>query len=114
MTRKSDHPRTAHTTPDTAADFDDRLRLPGDWLDDSDALISAKSAVDDLTSDDVENGRVGPDNEEEGRKDELVSRMSSISRAGPQKLVQAMLALDRAKNDVDIAAARAILRVSTF
>jgi hypothetical protein len=87
------------------------LRLPDDWDDGSAAAISEGAANDvALQRDDAD-----MDAECEDRSDEeFASRMLAMYKAGPPKLVKAMLALDKARNEEDIAAARALLRVSAF
>ena len=101
MTRNTDHPRADRDTPDAASGCDFSLpHIPDDWNADSAASTSAKAAKNDLVTNDVEIGRVELDNGE--------------LREGSPNLLKAMLALDLAKNNDDIAAARAILRFSAF
>lgn len=111
MTRRSHPLRAARATSQAVSDGDDSLSLPDDWDDGSAVAISEGAANDDaLQRDDAD-----MDAEcEHGHDDEFASRMLAMYESGPPKLVKAMLALDKARNEEDIAAARAILRVSAF
>lgn len=112
MTRKPTQPRAVRAN-DVAVPGDDGLHLPDDWRDDcANDAIAAEAASDEPATSGV--GFSDDDQDEDDDADERARQMFSTLRSAPPKLVKSMLALDRAKNDNDIAAARAILRVSVF
>lgn len=103
--KRQDKPTRATVASHQADDSDDRLHVPDDW-DDAADLATADSASE------TDNGRDFDDVEDD--PNERAQRMHAMLRAGPPKLVQALFALEGAKTEDDIAAARAILRVSAF
>lgn len=112
MTRKPTQPRAVRANH-VAVPGDDGLHLPDDWRDDcANDAIAAEAASDEPDTSGLESG--DEDQDEGNDEDERARQMSSTLRSAPPKLLKAMLALARAENDDDIAAARAILRVSAF
>lgn len=113
MTRKPTPPRAIRANHDTvSAGDDDVLHLPDDWRDDSAESITAEAANDEPDTSGLASGDDGQDEGDD--EDERTRQVLSMLRSAPPNLVKAMFALDRAKTDEDIAAARAILRVPGF
>lgn len=94
MTRQAKPPR-ADAVRNQVDCKNDRLQLPDDW-DDAANLAATHSECAPHDSPDLDDAEDNDDG------------------STPPKLVQAMLALNRAKIKDDIAAARAILRVTGF
>lgn len=113
MTRKPTPPRAARAIHDAVfSGGDDVLHLPDDWRDDSAESAAAEAANDEPDTFGLETG--DEDQDEGSNEDERARQVLSTLRSAPPSLVKAMFALDRAKTDEDIAAARAILRVPGF
>lgn len=113
MTRKPTPPRAARAIHDAVSSGDDNvLHLPDDWRDDSVESAAAEAANDEPDTRGLASGDDGQDEGDD--EDERARQVLSMLRSAPPNLVKAMFALDRAKTDEDIAAARAILRVPGF